>query len=35
VFGTNGSRTFWSDQTMTIRQHYGQEPATASSEMLK
>jgi hypothetical protein len=35
VFGTNGSRTFWSDQTMTVRQHYGQEPATASSEMLR
>ena len=35
VFGTNGSRTFWSDQTMTVRQHYGQEPATASSEMMK
>jgi len=35
VFGTNGSRTFWSDQNMTIRQHFGAEPATATSEMVK
>jgi hypothetical protein len=30
-FGNSGSRTFYSDQTMTIRQNYGQEPATAST----
>ncbi|HUJ24029.1 MAG TPA: prepilin-type N-terminal cleavage/methylation domain-containing protein [Bryobacteraceae bacterium] len=35
AFGNSGSRTFYSDQTMVVRQHYGQEPATASSEPVK
>jgi type II secretory pathway pseudopilin PulG len=35
IFGTTGSRTFYSDQTMIIRQNYGPEPATASSEELR
>src|SRR5262252_3889601 len=30
-FGSSGSRTFYSDQTMVIRQNYGQEPATPNS----
>jgi prepilin-type N-terminal cleavage/methylation domain-containing protein len=29
VYNTSGSRTFYSDQTMTVHQHYGPEPATA------
>jgi len=28
-FGSDGSRTFYSDQTMTVHEHYGPEPATA------
>ena len=28
VFNTGGSRTFYSDQTMTVHEHYGPEPAT-------
>ena len=35
AFGTSGSRTFFSDQTMVIRQNFGQEPATATSPILK
>lgn len=31
VFGSTGSRTFFSDQTLVIRENYGQEPATANS----
>jgi len=30
-FGTTGSRTFFTDQTMQIRENYGQDPATATS----
>lgn len=30
-FGTTGSRTFYSDQTMTVRENYGAEAATAES----
>ena len=28
AFGTTGGRTFFSDQSLTIHQHSGQEPAT-------
>ena len=35
AFGTSGSRTFYSDQSMTIRQNFGQEPATAASPVFK
>jgi type IV pilus assembly protein PilA len=35
AFNSSGSRTFWSDQSMTIRQNYGQEPATANSPEVK
>lgn len=35
TFGTTGSRTFYSDQTMVIRENYGAEPATASSPEMK
>jgi hypothetical protein len=28
VFNSTGSRTFYSDQTMVIHEHYGPEPAT-------
>ena len=31
AFGSTGSRTFFSDQTLVIRENYGQEPATANS----
>jgi type IV pilus assembly protein PilA len=31
TFGRDGSRTFYSDQTMVIRNNYSQEPATMSS----
>jgi prepilin-type N-terminal cleavage/methylation domain-containing protein len=30
-FGSSGSRTFYSDQTLVIRNNYTQEPATANS----
>lgn len=32
VFNTTGSRTFFSDQTMVIRNNYGSEPATVQSK---
>jgi len=32
VYGTSGSRSFYSDQTMVVRENYGPEPATASSK---
>ena len=35
TYNSSGSRTFWSDQSMTIRQNYGQEPATANSPEVK
>jgi len=35
AFGSSGSRTFYSDQSMTIRQNFGQEPATATSPLFK
>jgi len=31
VYGSDGSKTFYSDQTMVIRENYGPEPATATS----
>ena len=34
-YGNSGSRTFYSDQTMVIRQNYGQEPATINSPEMK
>src|SRR5580693_4184752 len=30
AFGTSGSHTYYSDQSMTIHQHNGQEPATVN-----
>jgi prepilin-type N-terminal cleavage/methylation domain-containing protein len=35
AFGNSGSRTFYSDQSMAIRQNFGQEPATATSPVFK
>ena len=35
AFGSNGSRTFWSDQSMSIRQNFTAEPANATSQMFK
>jgi type IV pilus assembly protein PilA len=35
AFGNSGSRTFYSDQSLTIRQHFGPEPATIESEEIK
>jgi len=35
AFGSSGSRTFFSDQSMVVRQNYGQEPATANSPEVK
>ncbi|HMD71410.1 MAG TPA: prepilin-type N-terminal cleavage/methylation domain-containing protein [Bryobacteraceae bacterium] len=32
TFGTTGSRTFYSDQTMVVRENDGPEPATANSK---
>ncbi len=32
TFGTTGARTFFSDQTMVIRENYGPEPPTANSK---
>jgi type IV pilus assembly protein PilA len=34
-FGNTGSRTFYSDQTLVIRNNWGQEPATATSPEIK
>jgi type IV pilus assembly protein PilA len=34
TFGTSGSHTYFSDQSMTIHQHNGQEPATANDPLL-
>jgi type IV pilus assembly protein PilA len=34
AYGSSGSRTFFSDQTMVIRQNYGPEPATLNSQPL-
>ncbi len=35
AFGNSGSRTFFSDQTLVIRQNFTAEPATANSPELK
>ena len=35
VFNNTGRRTFFSDQTLVIRQNWGAEPATATSPELK
>lgn len=35
TFGTTGRRTFYTDQTNTIRENWGREPATASSAEIK
>ncbi len=34
VFNSTGRRTFYSDQTLVIRENWGQEPATATSKEL-
>jgi len=34
-FGNSGSRTFYSDQSLAIRNNFGQEPATAASPEIK
>jgi len=35
AYGVTGTRTFYSDQSMIVRQNFGQEPATANSPELK
>ncbi len=35
VYNSTGRRTFYSDQTLVIRENYGQEPATATSSEIK
>jgi len=35
TFGNSGSRTFYSDQSMVVRQNYGPENATANSPEMK
>ena len=35
AYNSTGSRTFYSDQTMQIRQNYGPEPATAQSPEMR
>ena len=35
AFGTTGTRTFFSDQSLTIHHHYGQEPATLTDPEVK
>ena len=32
VYGSTGSRAFYSDQTLVVRENYGQEPATPQSK---
>jgi type II secretory pathway pseudopilin PulG len=34
-YGISGSRSFYSDQTMVVRENYGPEPATAQSKELR
>ena len=34
TYGTSGTRSFYSDQTMVVRENYGAEPATATSKEL-
>jgi type IV pilus assembly protein PilA len=34
AFGTSGNHTYYSDQSMTIHQHNGQEPATVNDPLL-
>src|SRR6202167_877203 len=34
AFGTSGTHTYFSDQSMSIHQHNGQEPATVSDPLL-
>jgi type IV pilus assembly protein PilA len=35
TYGSSGTRTFYSDQSMVIRENYGPEPATASSKEMR
>jgi type IV pilus assembly protein PilA len=35
TFGVDGGRTFYSDQSMVLRQNFGPEPATANSPEIK
>jgi hypothetical protein len=35
AYNNTGSRTFYSDQSLVIRQNFGQEPATAASPEIK
>ena len=35
AFGVSGSRTFYSDQSMVLRQNFGPEPATPNSPEMK
>ena len=35
VFGNTGRRTFYTDQTMVLRQNWSAEPATAASPEFK
>ena len=35
VFGQSGRRTFYSDQTLVVRENWGAEPATAQSNEIK
>lgn len=35
VYGSSGNRSFFSDQSMVIRENYGPEPATLSSKELR
>jgi prepilin-type N-terminal cleavage/methylation domain-containing protein len=35
AFNNTGSRTFYSDQSMVIRQNYGPEPATPNNQEMK
>jgi type IV pilus assembly protein PilA len=35
VFNSTGRRTFFSDQTLVIRENWGQEPANAQSKEIK
>ncbi|MGO9228736.1 MAG: type IV pilin protein [Bryobacteraceae bacterium] len=35
TYNSSGSRSFYSDQTMTIHENYGPEPATAQSKELR
>jgi hypothetical protein len=34
-YGSSGSKTYYSDESMVVHEHYGPEPATAEDPIVK